>query len=290
MSAAAADSICSVGDALAAACQRLSHDAVAAHEAELLLAHVLGKPRSFVRAHADAVLGSDQRQTYARLIERRAQGEPVAYLIGCCGFWSFELEVTPAVLIPRPETELLVEQALARIPEHADWRIADLGTGSGAIALAIAHERPCCRIIATDISASALEVARANASRLNIHNVEFRLGDWCAPLQGECFNMIVSNPPYVQDGDPHLPALRFEPTLALTAGDDGLQSLRAIASHAREYFIQSEGGWLLLEHGYDQAAALTQLLADLGYVSVQDIADLAANPRLALAHWVPPHE
>lgn len=313
MSAATADSVCSVGHALGSARQQLGHSPAATREAELLLAHVMSQPRSFVRAHAEDMLAPGQQQTYAALIERRVQGEPVAYLTGCCGFWSFEIAVASAVLVPRPETELLVEQALARIPEDASWQIADLGTGSCAIALAIAHERPRCRIIATDVSAVALEVARANAVRLNIRNVDFRLGDWFDALQGDRFDMIVSNPPYVRDNDPHLPALRFEPTLALTAGDDGLQCLRDIATQARGHFTptltlphqgggdenyspspQGEGrgeggGWLLLEHGYDQGAVLTRLLDDLGYASIQDYPDLANIPRLAVAQWVVPH-
>ncbi len=287
MSAATADSVCSVGHALGSARQQLSHIPAAAREAELLLAHVMGQPRSFVRAHAEDVLAPDQQQTYAALIERRVQGEPVAYLIGCCGFWSFDLAVTSAVLVPRPETELLVEQALARIPEDASWQIADLGTGAGAIALAIAHERPRCRIIATDVSVAALEVARANAVRLNIRNVDFRLGGWFDALQGERFDMIVSNPPYVQDDDPHLPALRFEPMLALTAGVDGLRCLRDIATRARGHFTPD--GWLLLEHGYDQGVVLACLLDDLGYASIQDYPDLANIPRLTVAQWVAPH-
>jgi release factor glutamine methyltransferase len=191
------------------------------------------------------------------------------------------------VLVPRPETELLVEQALARIPEDASWQIADLGTGAGAIALAIAHERPRCRIIATDVSVAALEVARANAVRLNIRNVDFRQGDWLGALQGERFDMIVSNPPYVRDNDPHLPALRFEPTLALTAGVDGLQCLRDIATQARKHF--TPGGWLLLEHGYDQGAELLQMLAQLEYKHAQDYMDLANIPRLTVAQWIAPH-
>ncbi len=287
MSAATAGSVCGVGEALSSARLRLGQHSAAAREAELLLAHVLGQPRSFVRAHAGDALERSQQQMYAALIERRAQGEPVAYLTGCCGFWSFDLEVTPAVLIPRPETELLVEQALARIPEDAGWRIADLGTGSGAIALAIAHERPRCRIIATDISPAALEIARANAARLNLRNAEFRLSDWFSPMQDERFDMIVSNPPYVRDADPHLHDLRFEPDVALLAGTDGLQCLREIAARARGHFTRD--GWLLLEHGYDQGRELLQILAQLGYERTQDYTDLAGIPRMTVAQWATPH-
>lgn len=268
-------------------------------DAELLLSHVLGKPRAFLHAHKQQTLEAAQHAQLENLLQRRARGEPVAYLTGARGFWSLELRVTHDTLIPRPETELLVEQALERIPLAAAWRIADLGTGSGAIALAIAHERPHCHIVATDISAAALEIARANAERLNIRNIEFRLGAWFDPLQNERFAMIVSNPPYVRSDDPHLQALRFEPTLALVAGADGLQCLREIAGRAREHFTPTPtlprqggegGGWLLLEHGYDQGCEMMRMLADFGYTRVQDYADLADIPRLTVAHWVAPHE
>ncbi len=298
------------------ATQRLAPLDWATLEAEVLLAHVMGQPRSRLAGLTDRTLNADQRAQFDQLLERRLQGEPVAYLTGRREFWSLDLQVTPDVLIPRPETELLVELALERTPENESWRIADLGTGSGAIALAIAKERPACHVIATDISPAALDVARANAERLGICNVEFRLGDWCSALHGERFDMIVSNPPYVASGDPHLDDLSYEPQLALVAGENGLQYLHAIAMQAREHLTPSlipgpspegrreqmpplplgrakrggrsrwgEGGWLLLEHGYDQGAALLQRLAELGYERIEDFADLAGVPRIAVAKW-----
>ena len=284
-------------------------------EAEVLLAYVLGLTRSRLLSLAEHKLSEDQLMQFNRLLERRLQGEPAAYLTGRREFWSLDLQVTPDVLIPRPETERLVELALERIPEKESWHIADLGTGSGAIALAIARERPRCRIIATDISEAALEVAYANAERLAIRNIEFRLGggDWFDVLQDEQFDMVVSNPPYVRSDDPHLEALRFEPQIALVAGADGLQSLRDVATQARDHFTPTlttlphqgggdipsltptlsrrervvkpgeEGGWLLLEHGYDQGSELLQMLAGLGYESALDYTDLAGVPRIAVA-------
>lgn len=269
--------------ALQQAERRLAHYENATLEAELLLAHVLHQPRGALRARPDQALAPAQLVQLNDLVTRRARGEPAAYLIGVRGFWSLELQVTPDVLIPRPETELLVELALQKIPGDTAWRIADLGAGSGAIALALAQERPQCQIIATDISPAALEIARANAARLNIRNVEFRLGDWFGPLQDERFDVIVSNPPYVKSGDPHLRDLRFEPETALVAGVDGLRHLRAIATQAREHFTRD--GWLLLEHGYDQGPAMMELLATLGYRNIQDHPDLAGVPRAAIARW-----
>ena len=188
--------------------------------------------------------------------------------------------MTPDVLIPRPETELLVEQALAHIPEDAEWTVADLGTGSGAIALAIATERPHCRLIATDNSAAALAVARANATRLGIANVEFRHGEWLKPLAGMRFDVIVSNPPYVRANDPHLTQgdVRFEPESALVAGADGLDAIRRIAADAVSYL--RPGGWLLLEHGYDQAQSVRALLESHGYDMVASCRDTAGHERV----------
>ncbi|MDO9372056.1 MAG: peptide chain release factor N(5)-glutamine methyltransferase [Gammaproteobacteria bacterium] len=295
----------SVAQALTDASLRLRCHDTAALDAELLLCHVLDQPRSFLHAHAGQALTAAQCVQFENLVERRARGEPVAYLTGSRGFWSLELRVTQDTLIPRPETELLVEQALEHIAPDAEWRIADLGTGSGAIALSIAHERPRCHVIATDISAAALEIARANTERLNIRNIEFRLGsaDWFGAVQSERFDMIVSNPPYVRSDDPHLNDLRFEPEIALVAGADGLQHLRTIAEQAREHFTPTPaasppslrsprqgGGWLLLEHGYDQGREMMQMLSDLGYACVQDYTDLAGIPRMTVAQWVTPHE
>ena len=251
-------------------------------DAEHLLLHVLARPRSWLFAHADDAVADAEAAAFRALVERRAQGEPVAYLTGTQGFWSLELAVTPATLIPRPETERLVELALERLPAGVAVRVADLGTGSGAIALAIARERPQAQVIATDASAAALDVARANAERNRVRNVQFRQGDWLAPLAGERFDLIASNPPYIADGDPHLSAgdLRFEPPTALSSGADGLDAIRVIVRAARARL--QPGGWLLLEHGWDQGDAVRALLQGGGYGDVATEQDLEARDRISL--------
>jgi len=252
-------------------------------EAELLLVHALGKPRSWLIAHADDVLDDAQASTFAALVERRRHGEPVAYITGHRGFWTLELEVTPATLIPRPETELLVELALARMTTRA--RVADLGTGSGAIALAIARESPAASVVATDASADALAVAQRNASRHGIRNVRFVQGDWLAPLAGERFDVIVSNPPYIEANDPHLGQgdLRFEPASALASGADGLDDIRRIVAQARDHL--EPGGWLLMEHGWNQGAAVREILASAGYREVLTVQDLEQRDRVSGGVW-----
>lgn len=267
-----------VREALAAATQRLGDRT----EAELLLLHVLQRPRSWLFAHAGDPLEMDVQTSYQKLLSRREAGEPVAYLVGHRGFWTLDLEVTSATLIPRPETELLVEVALARIPEDAEVRVADLGTGSGAIALAIARERPRAHVLATDASAAALEVARANAQALRLTNVEFAQGDWCAALGGRRdFDLIVSNPPYIAEEDPHLHEgdLRFEPRAALASGADGLDAIRTIMRDARAHL--HKGGWLLLEHGFEQGAAVRGLLQQSGYREVFTARDLEGRDRVS---------
>lgn len=251
-------------------------------DAEWLLLAVLGKPRSWLFAHADDVVDGPLADRFRGLVARRQGGEPVAYLTGSRGFWSLDLAVTPATLIPRPETELLVELALARIAEADSTRIADLGTGSGAIALAIARERPRAEVIAIDASAAALAVARGNASRNGISNVEFREGDWFAPLTGERFDLIASNPPYIADDDPHLGEgdLRFEPASALSSGRDGLDDIRRIVREAPAHLRAS--GWLLLEHGWGQGEAVRALLSDAGFVDVETVRDLEERDRVTL--------
>jgi release factor glutamine methyltransferase len=252
-------------------------------DAEVLLAHILGRSRSWLRGWGDEHLSNEQQQDYEVLIQRRCEGEPVAYLIGWREFWSMELAVTGDTLIPRPETELLVELALERIPADANWCIADLGTGSGAIALAIASERPGCNVIATDISAAALAVAQKNAARLEIKNIEFRQGNWFEALKDQQFQMIVSNPPYIPEDDPHLQQgdARYEPRHALIAGDDGLRDIRHIAEYARD-LLQAEA-WLLLEHGYDQGLKVVEILEHYGYANVYDHKDIAGQGRIAVA-------
>ncbi|MBI3571451.1 MAG: peptide chain release factor N(5)-glutamine methyltransferase [Gammaproteobacteria bacterium] len=250
-------------------------------DAEVLLMHACGIDRGKLITRDETALTGEQQQRLESLLVRRKRGEPVAYLTGMREFWSMELNVTPATLIPRPETELLVEKALEHIPRDAPWTLADLGTGSGAIALALAKERPRCRVIATDISSAALEVSRSSAKKFGLTNVEFREGDWFAPLAGETLDMIVSNPPYIRAGDPHLKQgdVRHEPATALVSGADGLDAIRHIALHAREYL--KPGGWLLFEHGWDQAAAVGELLRRHDYSDMVCHQDLAGRARVA---------
>ncbi len=251
-------------------------------EAELLLAHALGRPRGWLYAHADAAAGAAEAARFEALLERRGRGEPVAYLCGRRGFWTLDLMVTPDTLIPRPETERLVELALERLPHSGRVRIADLGTGSGAIALALASERPEALVAATDASPAALAVAGANARAAGLGNVCFHAGDWFAALPGQRFDLVASNPPYVADGDPHLLEgdLRFEPSAALSSGSDGLDAIRRIVADAPAHL--SPGGWLLLEHGWAQGAAVRALLQAAGFVEVGTRRDLEERDRVTL--------
>jgi release factor glutamine methyltransferase len=266
-----------VRHALRLATQRLGDRA----DAELLLLHLLGKPRSWLIAHADDGLDEPVLAAFDELVGRRAQGEPVAYIIGRRGFWSLDLDVTPATLIPRPETERLVELALERLPVGGESRVADLGTGSGAVALAIARDRPRACVTATDASAAALAIAQRNAERLALRNVTFEHGDWLAPLAGRQFELIVSNPPYIESDDPHLGQgdLRFEPAAALASGTDGLDAIRRIADGASTHLVA--GGWLLLEHGWNQGAAVCALLERAGYREVFVAQDLESRDRVS---------
>ncbi len=254
-------------------------------DAELLLAHALGKARSHLRAFPENTPDAAALRLFHSLVEARRHGKPIAYLTSKREFWSLELKVTPATLIPRHETELLVELALERIPADATWRVLDLGTGSGAIALALAKERPGCRLTATDRSAAALAVARENAATLEIPNVEFLEGDWFMPIAERRFDVIVSNPPYVAERDPHLDAgdLRFEPRAALAAGTEGLDDLRRIVGAAAGHL--APGGWLLLEHGHDQGATVRALLAARGFEGAATFTDLAGWDRVSGAIW-----
>ncbi len=268
-----------VAQLLAHAAQRL--DTTSARlDAEVLLAHALDRPRSHLYAWPDRVPGHGQRARFDALLARRISGEPVAYLTGQREFWSLPLTVTRDTLIPRPETETLVARALSAIPGDSGIDIADLGTGSGAIALAIARERPDARILATDRCSAALAVARANAQRLGIDNVDFVTGDWCEALGKRLFDLVVSNPPYIAEQDHHLAGgdVRFEPRAALASGSDGMTALTAIARCARHHL--RSGGWLMLEHGYDQQAALTRLLRALGYRDIADYPDDAGLSRV----------
>lgn len=270
----------SVRALLAAASLRLDGEA-ARSEAELLLAHALGTSRSWLYAWPEHVPAPAQQARFAELVEARVRGEPVAYLLGEREFWSLRLAVTPAVLIPRADTERLVELALARLPAGTALQVADLGTGSGAIALAIASERAQARVLATDASPAALALARRNAHDLRLANVEFAQGDWCAALGSRQFDLIASNPPYIAEGDPHLLQgdLRFEPRAALGSGPDGLDAIRAIVAQAPRHLLAD--GWLLLEHGFDQAAAVRALLAEAGYREIGSARDHAGHERVS---------
>lgn len=247
-------------------------------DAELLLVEVLGCARSTLHAYPERRLSRTERLRYQALMKRRRQGEPLAYLTGTREFWSLRLHVTPDVLVPRPETEGVVERVLALTPATA-CRIADLGTGSGAIALALASERPDARLTATDASEAALAVAQDNARRLGLHRIRFLKSDWFAALEGERFHVIASNPPYVADDDPRETGLAFEPAGALGAGDNGLAELRRIISAAPRHLLP--GGWLVLEHGAGQAEAVHKALADTGFEHIRLHRDLAGLPRIS---------
>ena len=257
-----------LGEAKAARLDRL--------DAQLLLGHVLGQSRAWLIAHDDAALDAAQRDAFRALLPRRAAGEPVAYLVGEKAFRGLVLQVDANVLVPRPDTELLVDWAIELLAPDAAQRVVDLGTGSGAIALAVKHARPAAAVLATDISAAALAVARANAARLGLA-VTLQQGAWWCGLEGRRFDLVLGNPPYIAAGDPHLGALQHEPTLALTPGGDGLDALREIIAGASDHL--STGGWLLLEHGHDQADEVQALLRAQGFVAVETRRDLGGQPR-----------
>jgi release factor glutamine methyltransferase len=261
---------------------RAARQRLAPGEAELLMAHLLGRSHGWLFAHGDAPVDADVAARFAALVDRRAGGEPVAYLTGRRGFWRLDLEVTPDTLIPRAETEVLVEEALRRIPRRASMQVADLGTGSGAIALSIASERPECSVVATDSSVAALEVARRNAALAGLGNVEFRVGDWLQALAGERYDVIACNPPYIAVGDAHLEQgdLRHEPRSALASGPDGLDDIGRIVCAAPGHLLA--GGWLLLEHGHDQGPRVRELLATAGFQAVATVQDLEHRDRVSL--------
>ena len=256
-------------------------------DAQRLLGRAVGRPREWLIAHDDAPLDAAAGQRFERELRDRAAGVPLAYLLGEKEFHGLVFEVGPAVLVPRPETELLVDWAVERIRAcTADRpRVADLGTGSGAIAVAIARACAGAEVIATDVDADALALARRNVDRLGAR-VETRLGAWWAPLVGQRYDLVVSNPPYVRASDPHLAALHAEPRLALVAGADGLDALRAIVAGAGAHL--AAGGWLLLEHGFDQAEAVRTLLADHGFGAIETRRDLAGLARCTGGSFAPP--
>jgi release factor glutamine methyltransferase len=253
---------------------------IGATDARVLLAHATGRNAAYLIAHPEIGMRLQQDAAYRELVERRAAGEPVAYLTGEREFYGRPFKVSPAVLIPRPETELLVDLALERIAAGTPARILDVGTGSGCVAIAIASERSHCKIVALDQSYEALAVARRNAFELRVGNVAFLQSNWFEALRDEHFDVIVSNPPYVAAGDPHLASgdLRFEPKAALESGADGLDAIRHIAAESAKHL--APGGWLLVEHGHDQAAAVRGLFEAAGYGEVFSERDLADIERV----------
>ncbi|SEQ95015.1 [protein release factor]-glutamine N5-methyltransferase [Azotobacter beijerinckii] len=250
-------------------------------DAEWLLAAALGKPASYLRTWPEREVPAEVAARFAADLARRRAGEPVAYILGRQGFWSLDLEVAPATLIPRPDTELLVETALALLPA-TPAAVLDLGTGTGAIALALAAERPAWRLTGVDRVAEAVELAERNRRRLGLGNSAFLQSDWFSALDGRRFELIASNPPYIAADDPHLVLgdLRFEPASALVAGADGLDDIRRIVAAAPDHL--AAGGWLLLEHGFEQAGAVRALLAAGGFGEVHSRRDLGGHERISL--------
>ena len=249
-------------------------------EAQLLLEHVLTVNHAWLITHADDEINSETHQQFEALIQRRISGEPIAHILGEREFYGLAFKVTPDTLIPRPDTETLVEAALAKISPSETTRILDLGTGSGAIALAIAKHRPNANVIAVDASQAALSVSQENAKALNIHNVQFLLSDWFSTLTNQHFDVIVSNPPYIEQDDDHLKQgdLRFEPISALASGEDGLDDIRQIILDASAHLKPK--GWLMFEHGYNQAKTVSKLLVSAHFISIETLKDLGSNDRV----------
>ena len=250
-------------------------------DAEILLCQTIDMPRSYLFAHPEDELDGLSRDRFDALLKRRLQGEPMSYITGTRGFWSHELLVSPATLVPRPETELLVELALREIPQKAEWEILDLGTGSGAIAISIGAERPLCTITATDISTDALAVARENVRHADLANVTCLPGNWTEPVTNKRFNIIVSNPPYVREDDEALSDLRFEPLSALASGEDGLHDIRILAINCIP--LLKDDGWLMMEHGADQRDDVAAIFEEAGWRDITCHNDLAGLPRVTAA-------
>jgi release factor glutamine methyltransferase len=259
-------------------------------DAQMLLLHACGRDpleRAWLAAHANDPLSAAHLSAWQSAQKRRLSGEPVAYIVGFKEFYSLRLKVDASVLDPRDDTESLVDWALELIPKDKPFKVLDLGTGSGAIALALRSQRPLTQVCATDASPAALAIAQANATALDLP-IRFVLADaqnpnWFSCLPGERFDLIVSNPPYIAEGDPHLSALSHEPAMALTSGKDGLDAIRSIAAHAPEHL--AGGAWLLFEHGYDQASLATQLLLELGFEQATTRQDLAGVDRCSGGRW-----
>lgn len=255
-------------------------------EAQFLLQHLLNVNRAWLIAHENDSIEEQACSEFEALLKRRLNGEPIAYILGEREFYGLKLKVTPDTLIPRQDTETLVEAALAKIPTNQSSNILDLGTGTGAIALAIAKNRPKSLITAVDASKVALAVAQGNAQNLNFQNTTFTFSNWFDALQNKTFDVIVSNPPYIEDQDPHLSQgdLRFEPTSALASGKDGLDDIRQIIQQAPAHL--NTNGWLMLEHGYNQATAVAALLKKTGFIDIDHALDLAGIQRVTLGQIV----
>ena len=253
-------------------------------DAELLLAQALGKSRGYLHTWPEREPEASQLERFQAALARRRAGEPVAYILGRQGFWSLDLDVASHTLIPRPDTELLVETALALLPA-TPLQVLDLGTGTGAIALALACERPAWQVTGVDRVAEAVALAQGNGTRLQLANARFAESCWFSALAGQRFQLIVSNPPYIAAADPHLSQgdVRFEPSSALVAGVDGLDDIRLIIEQAPEHLLA--GGWLLLEHGFDQAEAVRELLVQRGFAAVDSRRDLGGHQRISLGQW-----
>ena len=268
--------------AIAGATERLSHSSESPRlDAEILLCRTINMPRSYLFAHPEDELDDLTLDRFEEVLAKRESGAPMAYIMGIKEFWSHEFAVSPATLVPRPETELLVNLALCEIPRDEEWRVLDLGTGSGAIAVSIACERPLSRVTAVDISEEALTVARENANALAPGNVECLHGSWTEPVADRVFDLVVSNPPYVRADDEALAKLQHEPQSALVAGADGLDSIRVLAADCAK--IMRPGGLLLIEHGCDQAAEVAALLDAQGWTDIRCHNDLAGLPRVTAA-------
>ncbi len=250
-------------------------------DAEVLLAHVLDKSRTYLYSYSEKILNEEEYQRYQALINQRAQGMPIAYLTGHREFWSMDLKVNAHTLIPRPATEKLVEVCLALLDKQKNAKILDLGTGSGAVALALARERPDWQISASDIHPDALKIARENAQGLGLGNIKFYLSDWFSELPSERYHAIVSNPPYIAENDPHLQQgdLRFEPINALVSQEDGLLDLKTIIINSYEHLL--EEGYLLLEHGHRQKALVESILYQSGFTAIQCWKDCEGNERIS---------
>ena len=267
------------------AVSELSESESPKRDAEILLEHVTGKSRTYLLAFGETLLTTEQEAQLAALLARRKTGEPVAHLVGEREFWSLPLYVSAATLIPRPDTECLVEQALARLPTAA-CSILDLGTGTGAIALALATERPDCTVTAVDVMPDAVTLAQRNVERLGLGNVTVLQSSWFTALENRLFALIVSNPPYIDEHDPHLAQgdVRFEPLTALVAANEGLADLDHIVTTSRQHLLS--GGWLLVEHGWTQGNAVRALFTNAGYREVATCRDYGGNERLTLGQWV----